>query len=79
MWGALLSGPLLGPIMSDATDRALLGGMLLAIGVLAVLLVAASLAELRRVPAWLMSFLLGMATAPPLSLFGFWSFWWTTD
>ena len=61
----------------EMPDRALLGGMLLAIGMLAVLLVAASLAELRRAPAWLMSFLLGMATAPPLTLFGFSSFWWT--
>ena len=77
MWGALFSGPLLGPATSHVADRALLGGMLLAIGLLAVLLVSASLAELRRVPAWLTSFLLGMATAPPLTLFGFSSFWWT--
>ena len=77
LWGLLFLGPLLGPATSDASDRALLGGMLLAIGMLAVLLVSAGLAEMRRAPAWLMSFLLGMATAPPLTLFGFWSFWWT--
>ena len=77
MWAAFLLGALLGSASRDISDRALLGGMLLAIGMLAVLLVSASLAELRRVPAWLTSFLLGMATAPPLTLFGFWSFWWT--
>ena len=79
MWGAFLLGALLGSVSRDVSDRALLGGMLLAIGMLAVLLVSASLAELRRVPAWLTSFLLGMATAPPLTIFGFWSFWWTSD
>jgi len=79
MWGAYVLVGLLGMATSDMSDRALLGGMLLAIGMLAVLLVSASLAELRRVPAWLTSFLLGMATAPPLTIFGFWSFWWTSD
>ena len=79
IWGALFLGSLLEIGYADMSDRALLGGMLLAIGVLAVLLVSAGLAELRRVPAWLLSFLLGMATAPPLTLFGFWSFWWTSD
>ena len=61
----------------EMPDRALLGGMLLAIGMLAVLLVAAGLAEVRRAPAWLMSFLLGMATAPALTVFGFWFFVWS--
>jgi hypothetical protein len=61
------------------SDRALLGGMLLAIGLLAVLLVAAGLAELRRVPAWLLNFLLGMATAPPLILLASMLFLWTTS
>jgi hypothetical protein len=79
MWGAFFLGAFLGTATSEAGDRALLGGMLLAIGLLAVLLVSASLAELRRVPAWLLSFLLGMATAPPLTIFGFWSFCWTSD
>ena len=71
MWGAFFLGAFLGMATSEAADRALLGGMLLAIGMLAVLLVSASLAELRRVPAWLLSFLLGMATAPVLTLFGY--------
>jgi hypothetical protein len=61
----------------EMPDRALLGGMLLAIGMLAVLLVAAGLAELRRAPAWLMSLLLGMATAPALTIFAFWFFVWS--
>ena len=77
IWGAFLLPALLGSASTDISDRALLGGMLLAIGMLAVLLVSASLAELRRVPAWLTSFLLGMATAPPLTLFGFWFFVWS--
>ena len=71
MWGALFLGGFLGMATSDMSDRALLGGMLLAIGLLAVLLVSASLAELRRVPAWLLNFLLGMSTAPVLTLFGY--------
>ena len=78
MWGALFLGALLGAATSDVADRALLGGMLLAIGLLAVLLVSAGLAELRRVPAWLLTFLLGMATAPVLTLFGYWFFAWET-
>jgi hypothetical protein len=73
MWGAFFLGALLGAASADLSDRALLGGMLLAIGMLAVLLVSASLAELRRVPAWLLSFLLGMATAPVLTILG-WMF-----
>jgi len=76
MWGAFLLAALLGSASRDVSDRALLGGMLLAIGVLAVVLVSASLAELRRVPAWLTSFLLGMATAPALTAFGCMFFWW---
>jgi hypothetical protein len=76
MWGALFLGGLLDMAASDAADRALLGGMLLAIGLLAVLLVSASLAELRRVPTWLMNFLLGMATAPALTLFSWMAFVW---
>jgi len=79
LWGVLLLGSVIQIGYADRPDRALFGGMLLAIGVLAVLLMSAGLAELRRVPAWLTSFLLGMATAPPLTLFGFWSFWWTSD
>jgi hypothetical protein len=79
MWGALFLGLYLAIATSEMVDRALLGGMLVAVGALMVLLVAASLAELRRVPAWLTSFLLGMATAPPLTIFGLWSFWWTSD
>ena len=71
MWGAFLLAALLGSASRDLSDRALLGGMLLAIGLLAVLLVSASLAELRRVPGWLLSFLLGMATAPALTIFGY--------
>jgi hypothetical protein len=79
-WGALFLGMLMGPEASaDMSDRALLGGMLLAIGLLAVLLVAAGLAELRRVPAWLLNFLLGMATAPPLILLASMLFLWTTS
>jgi len=76
LWGVFLLATLLGPASTDASDRALLGGMLLAIGMLAVLLVSASLAELRRVPTWLTSFLLGMATAPALTLFGVMFFVW---
>jgi len=71
MWGALFLGYLVDMATPDMSDRALLGGMLLAIGLLAVLLVSASLAELRRVPGWLLSFLLGMATAPTLTIFGY--------
>ena len=55
MWGAVILGALLGQATSDVADRALLGGMLLAIGLLAVLLVSASLAELRRVPGLALS------------------------
>ena len=77
IWGALFLGSLLEIGYADMSDRALLGGMLLAIGVLAVLLVSAGLAELRRVPAWLLSFLLGMATAPALTWLGYVFFWWT--
>jgi hypothetical protein len=76
MWGAAILGALVGQATSDVADRSLLGGMLLAIGLLAVMLISASLAELRRVPAWLMSFLLGLATAPVLTLFGFFFFTW---
>ena len=77
-WGVLFLAILLGSEAStDISDRALLGGMLLAIGVAAVLLVAAALAELRRVPAWLLNFLLGMATAPPLTLFASMFFVWS--
>jgi len=76
LWGAFFLAALLGSASTDASDRALLGGMLLAIGMLAVLLVSASLAELRRVPAWLTSFLLGMATAPALTIFGYMFFAW---
>jgi hypothetical protein len=76
MWGAVILGALVGQATSDVADRSLLGGMLLAICLLAVLLVATGLAELRRVPAWLTSFLLGMATAPVLTLFGFFFFTW---
>ena len=77
-WGVFFLAILLGSEAStDISDRALLGGMLLAIGVAAVLLVAAGLAELRRVPAWLLNFLLGMATAPPLTLFGAMFFLWS--
>ena len=78
MWGAFLLAALLGSASRDVSDRALLGGMLLAIGVLAVVLVSASLAELRRVPAWLTSFLLGMATAPALTIFAYVFFAWET-
>jgi hypothetical protein len=77
IWGALFLGSVLEIGYADMSDRALLGGMFLAIGVLAVLLVSAGLAELRRVPAWLMSFLLGMATAPALTIFGYMFFCWT--
>jgi hypothetical protein len=76
MWGALFLGAFIGMATSDVADRALLGGMLLAMALLAVLLMSAGLAELRRVPAWLLSFLLGMATAPTLTLFGYWFFAW---
>lgn len=71
IWGAYVLGGVLGMATSDMSDRALLGGMLLAIGMLAVLLVSASLAELRRMPAWLASFLLGIGTAPALTIFGY--------
>ena len=76
MWGALFLGALLGQATSDVADRALLGGMLLTICLLAVLLVAAGLAELRRTPVWLLTLLLGMATAPVLTLFGLFFFTW---
>ena len=79
MWATFFLGALLGMATSDMSDRGLLGGMLLAIGLLAVLLVAAGLAELRRVPAWLLNFLLGMATAPPLTLLASMFFLWTTS
>ena len=62
---------MLGSESRDAANRGLLGGMLLAIGLLAVLLVSAGLAELRRMPAWLASFLLGIGTAPALTIFGY--------
>lgn len=77
MWGALLLEPVLQIGYADTSDRTLLGGMFLAIGVLAVALVSAGLAEMRRVPTWLTSFLLGMATAPPLTLLGCVFFLWT--
>ena len=78
MWGALFLGAFLGTETSaEMSDRALLGGMLLAMGLLGVLLVSAALAELRRVPAWLVSFLLGMATAPALSSFACVFFLWS--
>lgn len=76
MWVAFLLAGLLGSASSDLSDRALLGGMLLAIALLGVLLVSASLAELRRVPAWLTSFLLGLATAPALTIFAYVFFAW---
>lgn len=77
-WGALFLGILLGTEAStEMSDRALLGGMLLAMGLLGVLLVSVALAELRRVPAWLLSFLLGMATAPALTLFASMFFLWS--
>lgn len=78
MWGAFLLAALLGSASRDVSDHALLGGMLLAVAMLAVLLVSASLAELRRVPAWLTSFLLGMATAPALTIFAYVFFAWET-
>ena len=77
LWGASILGVYMNMRTLEMPDRALLGGMLLAIGILAVVLVSASLAELRRVPAWLTSFLLGMATAPALTLFGFLFFAWS--
>lgn len=74
---ALLLGNILGGGTSpDWSDRGLLGGMLLAIGLLAVFLISASLAELQRVPAWLLSFLLGMATGPALTVFSLALFLW---
>ena len=76
MWAAFLLGALLGSASRDISDRALLGGMLLAMALLAVLLMSASLTELRRVPAWLVSFLLGMATAPALTIFAYVLFAW---
>jgi len=76
MWGAFFLGALLGTASDEMSDRALLGGMLLAMGLLGVLLISAALAELRRVPAWLLSFLLGMATAPALSSFACVLFLW---
>ena len=77
LWGVLLLGSVIQIGYADGSDRALLGGMLLAIAMLAVVLVSAALAELRRVPAWLLSFLLGMATAPALTWLGYVLFWWT--
>jgi hypothetical protein len=77
LWGAVLLGSLLQIGYADPSDRALLGSMLLAICMLAIALVAAGLAEMRRVPAWLTTFLLGMATAPVLTVLGFVFFVWT--
>ena len=76
MWVAFLLAAVVGSTPEETSDRALLGGMLLAIALLGTLLISASLAELRRVPVWLTSFLLGMATAPALTIFGFVFFTW---
>ena len=77
MFGTLFLGSVLQIGYQETSDRALLGGMLLAICLVAVLLIAAGFAELRRVPAWLMTFLLGMATGPVLTLLSFVFFCWT--
>ena len=76
MWGASFLGAYVGAETLEMSDRALLGGMLLAIGALGVLLLSGALVEMRRVPAGLLNFLLGMATAPALTLFGFMFFVW---
>jgi hypothetical protein len=77
MWGAFALGALLDAAAGEMSDLALLGGMLLAIGLVAVLLISAGLAEMRRVPAWLTSFLLGLATAPVLTVFAYTLFVWS--
>lgn len=84
MWGAPALGWMLGEDMAgrDLSERMLLGGLLMGTALLALLVMSATMAEARRLPGWLSSLLLGVATSPPLSLLGLFFFaypLWTVD
>ncbi|MBI1885720.1 MAG: hypothetical protein HYS09_05335 [Chloroflexi bacterium] len=72
MWGAGFLAHFLGQGMQDQpfSDRVFLGGLLLALSLLGLLMVGAGTFG-RRLSDWLVPLLIGIAAAPPLSLFAY--------
>jgi len=70
MWGAGFLGYELMERMETQPygDRLFLGGLMLALTLIALVLSAVAITA-RRQPGWLCAFMLGAAAAPPLTLF----------